>query len=275
MNRRIKVLSVIATLLMLFVAVSINVYATAGIESPSVEVTPTDAPVIQTDPPVIPTDTPVTPTSGEIEPTIDPGVTDPTTGGGEQESSDDNYYNDDDGDDFYFYDEDEMVNSIENSAGSVKENTDLYDTSDLNKSELKETKWDNITLDTSKKDAEALDFSAIKDNTKSDDDSTWIIYTGFILIGLSIIGIMYFIIATSTYKKKLNKLNQRQAHHNSNRARDDYGDYSNYPTQSDYNRRYNQKKRYASDGMGYAERKRMSKANTAEIDLPSKYRARH
>ncbi len=283
MNKRIKVLSVLITVLMLFMAFSMSVYATPGVGENI------GSDVVAPDPEPTPTPDPEPTPTPDPEPSVDTGTTtDPTTGGSgsvETPTTGDSgnvetpttggYVEDNNDDEFYFYDEDEMVNSIENSAGSVKDSTDLYDTSDINKSALKETKWDNITLDTSNKNSDAMDFSAIKENTESDDDGKWIIYAGFTLIGLAIIGIMYFIIATSTYKKKLKKLTERQARHNTNRARNDYGDYSDYPTQSDYNRHYSGKKRYASDGMGYAERKRMNKADTADIVLPAKYRAKH
>lgn len=200
-------------------------------------------------------DTPGTDTPGSDTPgTVNPGG---NTGG---------YVG---GDDFYYFDEDEMVNSIEQSADSVSDSTKLYDTSDLNEAALKETKWDDIVLNTSKPNSDALDFSAIKKDTRKDDDGQWIFYTGFVLIAFSIIGIMYYIIATSTYKKKLRAFEDNY-YNSTSRPRDDYGDYDNYPPQ----RTHRQHKRYAADGLGYAERKRL-KADTAEINLPSEYNARH
>lgn len=279
MNKRIRILSVIIALLMLLTGLSMTVYAidevtddpNSGVVDPAPEpepepVTPTSAP----EEPVAPTTAPDYPSGGEgVDPTVSPdnGTTDNPQSG----------YVDDGDDEFYYYDEDEMASSIENSAGSVSDMTDLYDTSDVNEKALQKEEWNDIVLDTTTK-SDAADFSAIKANTDKDDDGKWILYTGFILIGLSVIGIMYFIIATATYKKKLKKLKARQQKLDSNRsrARDDYGDYGDYPTQSDYNKRYHtQRKRYASDGMSYAERKRLNKADTADIDLPSKYRANH
>ncbi len=279
MNKRIQILSVIIALLMLLTGFSMTVYATDEVTDPGAD---TIDPV---EPEPSPEPTPPTTAPEPVTPTTDPGdsgsdpVVDPTSEV-ETPTTDNNPsggYVDDGDDEFYYYDEDEMVNSIENSAGSVSEMTDLYDTSDINEKALKEEKWNDIVLDTTTK-SDASDFSAIKDNTSSNDDGKWILYTGFILIGLSVIGIMYFIIATATYKKKLKKLKARQHQHDTvrSRARDDYGDYGDYPTQRDYNKRYQtQRKRYASDGMSYAERKRLNKADTADINLPAKYRARH
>ncbi|MBQ2970943.1 MAG: hypothetical protein IJO20_05730 [Ruminococcus sp.] len=280
MNKRIRLLSVIIALMMLLTGFSMTVYAideitdpNAGVVDPVPDPQPEPEPAPPTtapEEPVTPTTAPDDPSSGEVvDPTVAPDdgtVDDPSSG-----------YVDDGNDDFYYYDEDEMANSIESSAGSVSDMTDLYDTSGINEKALEKEEWNDIVLDTSTK-SDVTDFSAIKENTNKDDDGKWILYTGFILIGLSVIGIMYFIIATATYKKKLKKLKARQHQHDSNRtrARDDYGDYGDYPTQRDYNKRYQpQRKRYASDGMSYAERKRLTKADTADIDLPAKYRARH
>lgn len=282
MNKRIKILSLLFAVMMIMTAFTLTAYATDEVIDSGTDTTPVD-PVDPTpvDPdPVDPVD-PVTPTtapdngsdSSVVTPTTAPDdnsyVETPTTNGYVD------YYDDDE---FYYYDEDAMASSIENSAGSVSDYTDLYDTSDIDLKALEEEEWANIVLDTSSKNTDVSDFSAIKDNTDNNDDGQWIIYAGVILIALSLIGILYFIIATVTYKKKLKKLKareQRQRSHSSeNRARDDYGDYSDYPTASDYNKNYSGRKRYASSGMGYAERKRLN-ADTAEIDLPKKYRARH
>ena len=181
-------------------------------------------------------------------------------------------YTDENG--YYYYDEEEMVNNIEDTAGNVSDYTNLYDTSNINDSELKKTEWANIALSTSKGDA--TDFSSIKDNTETDDNGQWIIYTGLILIGLSLLGILYFIIATATYKKKLKKLKereQRQRYRDSQRPRDDYGDSEDFPTQADYYNRY-QRNRYTTSNMSYSERKRQ-RADTAEINIPRRYEAKH
>lgn len=291
MNKRIKLIPICIVLLILGSMFTLTAYATAenpGVDTPvvSTPVTPDPGPVTPDPGPVTPDPGPVTPdppvTSDPVTPdpgpvTPDPGTgtdtpvtSDPVTSNPSSNSYVDSYTNEDGS---YYYDEDTMVNNIEGYAGNVSDYTTLYDTSDFNKSELKEQKWDNITIDTSKtpSDKNAMDFSSIKDNTSANDDGQWILYTGYILIGLSICGILYYIIATATYKKRVKALasrpstvTERSSH---NRSRDDYGD-SEYPTSRDYNQRYRSKnRRYATDNRSYSERKRSSKADTAEINL--------
>lgn len=290
MTNKIRILSVIIALLTLLSVFCLSVGATDVVPPADNPVTPpavdppvdppvVDPPVVDppvdppvVDPPVNPnpdpgTDTPVNPnpdpgTDTPVDP--NPGTVTPPTGG---------YIT---GDDFYYYDEDAMANSIQNSAGSVSDATKQYDTSDINEAALKQTKWNDITLDTSKPASSAMDFSSIKDNNRRNDDGQWILYVGFVLVALSVVGILYFIIATTTYKKKLAKAGYSRQQYEPNRASDDYGDYgyeTDYAPQPQYSSRP-QRKRYATDGMGYAERKRM-KADTAEINLPDKYKARH
>lgn len=292
MKNKIRILSVIIALLTLFAAFSLTAYATDVVDSPVDTAPPADSDTGNT------TDDPnqggTTDDPNQGGTTDDPnqgGTTDDPNQGGTTDdpnqggTTDDPNQGDsgettntpsggyvDNGDDFYYYDEDEMANSIEQSAGSVSNATKQYDTSDINEAALKESKWNDITLDVSKGTSDAMDFSAIKKNTRNNDDGQWILYLGYALIGLSVIGIMYFIIATTTYKKKLKKLTDRQHQYDTRRSRDDYGDDVYAPTTNDYTRR--SRKRYAADGMGYAERKRL-KADTAEINLPDKYRARH
>ncbi len=301
MNKRIHLLPLFLAMLMIGLLFTFTAYAaeeppvtsdTPVVSTPETPVDPPPQPPVTSDTPVVSTpETPVTSdpvvdsqpetpvTSDPVyEPetpvTSDVVVSDPNTGNNYVDS-----YTHDDG--YYYYDEDEMVNNIEDYAGNVSDYTSLYDTSDFNKEGLEESKWDDISIDTTKtSNADAMDFSAIKDNTSTDDDGEWILYTGYILIALSVIGIMYYIIATATYKKKLKALASREsARGRSNRSsqsrpRNDYGDSDSFPTQRDYNQRYssssstrtNRTRRYASDNTSYSERKRR-KADTAEIKL--------
>jgi len=284
-NKRIRILCVLTALIISMCVFTLTANATGEVVVPDPNVpaeiptssppaepevpAPTEAPVIEPEPATQAPDNNYDDTY--VEPTVDPNagyIEEPTSGGYV-----DSYTNEDG---YYYYDEDEMVNNLEDTAGNVSDYTDLYDTSDLNKEELKESKWDDIVLDTSKADGDAADFSAIKENKETDDNGQWIIYTGLILIGLSLLGILYFIIATATYKKKLKALKlreQRQRRREQERPRDDYGDFSDYPTQSDYNRHY-QRNRYSQSNTPYSQRKRQ-KADTAEIDLPRRYVSRH
>ncbi len=284
MNRIIRILCVITALILSICVFSLTANATGEVtpDPNAPAVIPTSSPAPEPEVPVA-TEAPVVEPEPAtqapendyddtyVEPTVDENsgyIEEPTTGGYV-----DSYTNEDG---YYYYDEDEMVNNLEDTAGNVSDYTDLYETSDLDREELKESKWDDIVLDTSKADSDTADFSAIKENKETDDNGQWIIYTGLILIGLSLIGILYFIIATATYKKKLKALKmreQRQRRREHERPRDDYGDLSDYPTQSDYNKHY-QRKRYSSSNTPYSQRKRY-KADTAEINLPKRYVSRH
>ncbi len=273
MNKRIKVLLTLVALMMCITIFTVTASAAAEPTTAPAPVdpvpTPTDAPApAPTDPPA-PTSAPTSAgTDAWVDPTVDPNagvVEDPTTNAVVEEETE-----------YYYYDEDEMVNNIDGTAGNVSDYTNLYDTSDFDEKALEKTKWDDIALDISQAEGDAMDFSAIKENTSQEDDGEWIIYVGFTLIGLAVIGILYFTIATITYKKKLKKLKareQRQRQRDQQRPRDDYGDSDEYPSAQDYNRRY-QRNRYASAGTGYAERKRRN-ADTAEIDVPRRYTSRH
>lgn len=286
MNKKILVLCQLLTILMCLGIFTFTAFATGEVapttdvavpvettpEAPPAE-TPTTAPETTVVTPVTPTDAIDTPADGGyndsyVEETVAPdaGYVETTTNSYVDSYTDENGY--------YYYDEEEMVNNIEDTAGNVSDYTNLYDTSNINESELKKTEWANITLSTTNGDA--TDFSSIKDNTEADDNGQWIIYTGLILIGLSLLGILYFVIATATYKKKLKKLKereQRQRHRDQSRPRNDYGDSEDFPTQKDYYKRY-QRNRYATSTMSYSERKRQ-KADTAEINLPRRYEAKH
>lgn len=269
MNKKIKLLSIIIALFIIGCSCVFSAYATGeesinpAPETPSVEPAP---PIVD---PVTPSegssDTPVEPSTGGevVDPTTDTGsgeVVDPST---EVTPTNPTPPSGDD----YYYDEDDMVNNIDDYAGNVSDYTNLYDTSDFDENAYKKTKWDDITIDVSKPitDTDAMDFSAIKDDTSKDDDGQLVLYIGYVLIALSIVGIIYFIVSTATYKKKLKALKareQRQRTRSSERSRSDYGDLSEFPTQRDYNQRY---RRYSSDNRSYKERKRDTKADTAEI----------
>ena len=301
MNKRIHLLPLFVALLIIGMLFTFTAHAAEEppvtsdapvVSTPETPVESVPQPPVTSDTPVVSTpETPVTsdpvvdsqpetPVTSdpvyepEIPDTSDVVVSDPNTGNNYVDS-----YTHDDG--YYYYDEEEMVNNIEDYAGNVSDYTSLYDTSDFNKEGLEEAKWADISIDTTKtSNADAMDFSAIKDNTSRDDDGEWILYTGYVLIALSLIGIMYYIIATATYKKKLKALASRESargrsdRSSHQRSSSDYGDSDSFPTQRDYNQRYssssstrtNRTRRYASDNTSYSERKRR-KADTAEIKL--------
>ena len=254
MNKRITILAALVTIFVCVAMFSLSAYAAPEETQTPVETNPPVETPTETEYVEPPTETPVAPTEAppatEYTPT-EPVTISPTT------------------DDFYYFDADAAVNQYDGSAGSISDYTTLYDTSDFDESALEKTEWDNIELDiTQNENADAADFSAIKNDKSTEDDSHWMLYLGWGLIILSAIGILYFIIALVVYKKGLRTLKAReqsQRRNSSNRSRTCTNrtapsapakkpDYSSY-------HRYN---RYSDTS--YASRK-SSKADTAEINL--------
>ena len=104
----------------------------------------------------------------------------------------------------------------------------------------------------------------MKANTGKTNDMVWLPYLGYALVALSVIGILYFIIATVSQKKK-----KAQAY---------AGGYTDNSAASADNAKQSGKKskskgRYA-DGYddGYSATRKGSKADTGEINLPRRFK---
>lgn len=176
----------------------------------------------------------------------------------------------------YDYDGNQVDTDPNASVGSVSDyggGSNLYGISNINDKELESNKWSEITISDNSAKNSAEDFSAIKDNKEKGDNGGWILYTGIVLIGLAILGIIFFIVATVTYKKKLKRLQARQRGNSQapQRRRPEY----NRQTEREYDNRQRvsapRKRHYSnSNDLSYAERKRL-KADTAEIALPREY----
>lgn len=160
-------------------------------------------------------------------------------------------------------------NDSNGNAGSVSDYaSSLYGISDINEKDLESNKWSAIQIDDKKDAGSADDFSSIKDNNEKGDNGTWILYTGIVLIGLAVLGIIFFIVATVTYRKKLKKLQARNSreHRDSQREPRSKADYSDtYRVDAPRKRHYSNDK-----DLSYSERKRL-KADTADIVLPRQY----
>ena len=99
----------------------------------------------------------------------------------------------------------------EQSAGSVSDSTSLFNSSRTSSEDVKPNAWTNITLDEKTVTKTSTgSFSAIKDNTSKNDNGQWIKYLGYLLIALSVLGILYFIVATVSARKQ----NRREIRHN-------------------------------------------------------------
>lgn len=193
-------------------------------------------------------------------------------------AEDNNYSVEDDNDDYYNYVEDnyqEDVNS-QNYAADPQPQAELFDAREISSAEMAANKWSNIEIPQQDNSKNNVDFTTIQKDTSAADNGQWILWTGFILMGASLLGIMYFIISTVTYRKKLNNLNRRQKRNNETRTRSSHDNrYEDAPREA-YNQRQRissparNNRRYATDTkLSYADKKRL-KADTAEIYIPKR-----
>jgi hypothetical protein len=158
---------------------------------------------------------PVDPGSGEEPADPDPGYVDPGyDDSGSGSGNDTGYVEPDYEEDPLWYgdnsDRDYNTGSNDRAAGSVSDITTLYNTSGISDSEVAPNKWTNIALDEKTVSTGSGSFSAIKTNTAQNDNGQWILYIGYLLIALSILGILYFIVATISARKE----NERERRHN-------------------------------------------------------------
>ena len=149
----------------------------------------------------------------------------------------------------------------EQSAGSVKDSTTLFNTSRTNNDDVKPNAWSDITLDekTVPNKNTAGSFSAIKANTDKNDNGQWILYLGYLLIALSVIGIIYFIVATVSARKQNRREKRHSADTSASTARytDVRVDNSSRKTTGHY-----------ADGYEAKTTRRSSKADTGEVYVP-------
>ena len=116
-------------------------------------------------------------------------------------------------------------------------------------------------------DLEELE-GAIKENTKVEDNGYWILYVGYALLGLSVIGILYFIIATIAHRsavKKAERLERRRsssAYRSSAARMEERERYDEYEEEAPRRRT----SRFADDDEGYS--RRSSRSDTGEVYVP-------
>ena len=159
-----------------------------------------------------------------------------------------------------------VVNSTESAAGSVS--SSLYNSSGMSAEDAKPNEWSDITLDEKSVQTGVTDFSSIKENTKVEDNGHWILYVGYALLGLSVLGILYFIIATIAHRNAVKKAERLERRRSSSASRsaaarmeedERYDDYEEAPRR--------RTSRYADDDEGYYSR-RSSRSDTGEVYVP-------
>ncbi len=139
-------------------------------------------------------------------------------------------------------------------AGSVSDYANLYNTGTLNDADVAANTWSDIVISENAKNADVGSFSAIKSDTATEDNSQWIMYAGIALIGLAVLGILYFIIATVTARKRQKKAPTRAT-----------AAVSYTPSRSS-----KPAHRYSDGYESYAEQrqKRSARIDTTEINIP-------
>lgn len=159
-----------------------------------------------------------------------------------------------------------VIDSTESAAGSVS--SSLYNSSGMSAEDAKPNEWSDIILDEKSVQTGVTDFSSIKENTKVEDNGYWILYVGYALLGLSVLGILYFIIATIAHRnavKKAERLERRRSSSASHSVaarmeqRERYDEYEEAPRR--------RTSRYADDNGGYS-RRSSSRSDTGEVYVP-------
>ena len=184
----------------------------------------------------------------------DPVDTDPDPGYDEPVYQDDPLWYGDNSDRDY------NTGDNDRAAGAVSDITTLYNTSGISSEEVAPNKWTNIALDEKTVSTGSGSFSAIKTNTAKNDNGQWILYVGYLLIALSVLGILYFIIATISARR----MNERERRHN---GHNDDTAVSAAETKDEAKTSRRTTGHYADGYESYSSR-RASKADTGEIYVP-------
>ena len=190
--------------------------------------------------------------------------------GGDNSSGTPDYYYDDDP--IWYGDaENYDYNTGDNNkaAGSVSDSTSLFNTSGTPKADVAPNTWTDITLDEKTVNSDAGSFSFIQTNTAKDDNGEWILYLGYGLVALSVLGILYFIVATIS----ANRQNQREIRHSSGRGASE--SYTKLDTKETSGRTASRHSagRYADGYESYSSR-RSSKSDTGEVYVPQRAKQR-
>ncbi len=156
------------------------------------------------------------------------------------------------------------------TAGSVSKNNTLYSSSGISAADAAPNTWSDIKLDEKTVKTGVADFSAIKTNTETADNGQWILYLGYLLLALSVLGILYFIIASIAQRKAYNTASARES-----RAAYSAAPRSQAARMNERERRESASQRSINrynDEIKVYNRRVSSKADTGEVYVPRRAR---
>ena len=158
-------------------------------------------------------------------------------------------------------------------AGAVSSQTTLYNSSGMSAEDAAPNEWSDIVLDEKTVNTGVADFSAIKSNTETKDNGDWILYVGYVLLGLSALGILYFIVATIVHRKKAKKEAARmERRRSSSPARSEAARMEERERRESASAR--RTSRFADENPGYS-RRASSRADTDEVYIPRRAAKKH
>lgn len=242
------------------------------VDQTPVDQTPVDqTPVDQTPVDQTPVDqTPVDQTP--VDQQVDPNAGVSNIDSGEDYGNDYNYYQTYEDDQLWYGDASNYdYNSISDSTtGSISSQTTLYNTSGISEDDVKPNEWSDITLDEKAVTTGVADFSSIKTNTEKQDNGDWILYLGYVLLALSVLGILYFVISTLAQRRADKAAAARERRRSSAPARSTAARMEERERRAS-NTSAPRTSRYADEYSGRA-RRVSSKADTGEIYVPRRTR---
>lgn len=159
-------------------------------------------------------------------------------------------------------------------AGAVSSQTTLYNSSGMSAEDAAPNEWSDIVLDEKTVKTGVADFSAIKSNTETKDNGDWILYVGYVLLGLSALGILYFIVATIVHRKKAKKEAARMERRRSaSPARSEAARMEERERRESASAR--RTSRFADENPGGYSRRASSRADTDEVYIPRRAAKKH
>lgn len=258
MNKKIKLITLLLTLVFCVSSVTFTAFATEGEDTGSSVVAPTDTPVEDPVEPPADDDTVDTPVE---DPTDEPVYDEPTEPDYEEPeytepdyddttSSDTDYDTDYETDyddssssstgngiysnnsEEFYYEDDYYSNADSSGQTSTYSQDDMFnDAGKVDVNELSNDDWNAIAENLANADQTDVgvdDFNFIKLNTSTEDNGLWMLITGGVLVALSVIGIGYVIVSSVKSKKKLAFAGTPTSNNSSvkpsNRSSNDYGD---------------------------------------------------